>query len=66
MLSGGRKIGQLSTMIAVHLGFDKESIKKVNEFWKTTKVSSSVGLTATQMLEANLDVLIICHTDPYL
>ena len=61
---GGREVGGLSTMLAVHLGFDKESIKKVNEFWKTTKVSSKVGLTATQMLEANLDVLVICHTDP--
>ena len=56
---GGREVGGLSTMLAVHLGFEKESIRKVNEFWKTTKVSNVVGLTATQMLEANLDVLII-------
>ena len=61
---GGREVGGLSTMLAVHLGFDKESIKKVNEFWNTNKVSNKPGLTATQMLEANLDVLIICHTDP--
>lgn len=61
---GGREVGGLSTMLAVHLGFEKESIKKVSEFWKTTKVSNIPGLTATQMLEANLDVLIICHTDP--
>lgn len=61
---GGREVGGLSTMLAVHLGFEKESIKKVNEFWNTKKVSNKPGLTATQMLEANLDVLIICHTDP--
>ena len=61
---GGREVGGLSTMLAVHLGFDKESIKKVNEFWDTKKVSNKPGLTATQMLEANLDVLVICHTDP--
>ena len=61
---GGREVGGLSTMLAVHLGFDNESVKKVNEFWNTTKVSNIPGLTATQMLEANLDVLIICHTDP--
>jgi ferredoxin-nitrate reductase len=61
---GGREVGGLSTMLAVHLGFDKESIKKVNEFWNTKKVSNKPGLTATQMLEADLDVLIICHTDP--
>lgn len=61
---GGREVGGLSTMLAVHLGFDKESIQKVNQFWNTKKVSNKVGLTATQMLEANLDVLVICHTDP--
>ena len=61
---GGREVGGLSTMLAVHLGFDNESIKKVNQFWGTKKVSNKVGLTATQMLEANLDVLVICHTDP--
>jgi ferredoxin-nitrate reductase len=61
---GGREVGGLSTMLAVHLGFDKESIKKVNEFWKTNKVNDSKGLTATEMLDNKLDVLIICHTDP--
>jgi ferredoxin-nitrate reductase len=61
---GGREVGGLATMLAVHLGFDKESIKKVNKFWNTDKIDSNVGLTATQMLEEDLDVLIICHTDP--
>ena len=61
---GGREVGGLSTMLAVHLGFDKESVKKVSEFWKSDNVADKAGLTATQMLEANLDVLIICHTDP--
>jgi ferredoxin-nitrate reductase len=61
---GGREVGGLSTMLAVHLGFDNESIKKVSEFWKTDKIANKPGLTATQMLEAKLDILIICHTDP--
>jgi len=61
---GGREVGGLSTMLAVHLGFEKESIKKVSKFWNTNKIDSKPGLTATQMLDANLDVLIICHTDP--
>ncbi|KAB7885917.1 molybdopterin oxidoreductase family protein [Poseidonibacter ostreae] len=61
---GGREVGGLSTMLAVHLGFDSESIKKVSQFWNTKKIDKNVGLTATQMLDANLDVLIICHTDP--
>lgn len=61
---GGREVGGLSTMLAVHLGFDKESVKKVSEFWESENVVDKAGLTATEMLEANLDVLIICHTDP--
>jgi len=61
---GGREVGGLSTMLAVHLGFDKESIKKVSEFWETDKIDNKVGLTATEMLKANLDILIVCHTDP--
>ena len=61
---GGREVGGLSTMLAVHLGFDKESIEKVSKFWKTDKIDNKPGLTATQMMEAKLDVLIICHTDP--
>ena len=61
---GGREVGGLSTMLAVHFGFDEASIKKVSEFWGTNKICKTPGLTATQMLEANLDLLIICHTDP--
>lgn len=61
---GGREVGGLSTMLAVHLGFDDESIKKVSTFWGTEKIDNKVGLTATEMLEADLDLLIICHTDP--
>ena len=39
---GGREVGGLSTMLAVHLGFDKESVEQVNKFWKTTQVSNIV------------------------
>lgn len=61
---GGREVGGLSTMLAVHLGFDEESIKKVEEFWGVKGICNKPGLTATQMLEASLEVLIVCHTDP--
>ncbi len=61
---GGREVGGLSTMLAVHLGFDEKSIKKVSKFWKTDNISSVPGLTATQMICSQIDVLIICHTDP--
>jgi len=61
---GGREVGGFSTSLAVHLGFDKESIKKVSKFWKTDKLDERPGLTATQMMESDLEVLVICHTDP--
>jgi ferredoxin-nitrate reductase len=65
---GGREVGGLSTMLAVHLGFDDVSIKKVSDFWKSEKISNQVGLTAYEMIQkadsGDLDVLIISHTDP--
>lgn len=61
---GGREVGGLSTMLGVHLGFDDESIKKVSKFWNTKKIHNKAGVCATQMLEGDFDVLIICHTDP--
>lgn len=61
---GGREVGGLATTLAVHLGFDEKSVKKVSNFWKSDNVADKIGLTVTQMLEADLDILIICHTDP--
>ena len=61
---GGREVGGFATSLAVGLGFDSKSIQEVSKFWKTDKIHNEVGLCATEMLEANLDVLIICHTDP--
>lgn len=61
---GGREVGGLSTILGVHLGFDEESIKKVSKFWNTKNINNKAGVCATQMLEADFDVLIICHTDP--
>lgn len=65
---GGREVGGLSTMLAVHLDFDEESVQKVSEFWGTQNISPEQGLTAFELIEAaeqkNLDMLIVCHTDP--
>jgi ferredoxin-nitrate reductase len=61
---GGREVGGLSTMLAVHLGFDEQSIQKVSAYWDAQNMITEAGLTATQMMDADLDVLIICHTDP--
>lgn len=65
---GGREVGGLSTMLAVHLDYNEDSIQKVNNFWNTTKVPNNIGLTAFEMIESalndNIEILIICHTDP--
>ncbi len=68
---GGREVGGLSTTLAVHLDFDGkdgENYKKVSQFWNTNNLPFENGLTAFEMIEkANineLDILIVCHTDP--
>lgn len=65
---GGREVGGLSTTLAVHLDFDKQSIEKVENFWQTQDIKTTKGLTSTQIIDEalnkNIDVLIISHTDP--
>jgi len=65
---GGREVGGLSTTLAVHLDFNEENCKKVSEFWGANKLPSENGLTAFEMIEkadkGDLDILIVCHTDP--
>ena len=65
---GGREVGGLSTTLAVHLDYSKENCQKVADFWKSDKLAKANGLTAFEMIEKadqnELDVLIICHTDP--
>lgn len=65
---GGREVGGLSTTLAVHLDYDKESVKKVETFWKTKDIKKTEGFTATefveQALKGNIQILIISHTDP--
>jgi ferredoxin-nitrate reductase len=68
---GGREVGGLSTTLAVHLDFDGkdgQNYKKVSKFWNSDNLASQNGLTAFEMIEKasinELDILIICHTDP--
>jgi ferredoxin-nitrate reductase len=61
---GGREVGAFSNLLAVGLEYDDENIKKVANFWETDSIPKEGGLCATQMLESDLEVLIICHTDP--
>jgi ferredoxin-nitrate reductase len=65
---GGREVGGLATMLAVHLDYNEENVAKVNEFWETKNTPTKNGLTAFEIFEeaqeGNIEMLIICHTDP--
>jgi predicted molibdopterin-dependent oxidoreductase YjgC len=65
---GGREVGGLSTTLAVHLDYNDANCKVVSDFWESENLPSSNGLTAFEMIQKadknELDILIICHTDP--
>ena len=65
---GGREVGGLATMLAVHLGFDEASIAKVKKFWNAPNMATHDGLTAMEVFEqaerGEIETLIVCHTDP--
>lgn len=65
---GGREVGGLATMLAVHLGFDEASIAKVKTFWNAPNMATHDGLTAMEIFEqaerGEIETLIVCHTDP--
>ncbi len=65
---GGREVGGLSTMLAVHLDFNEENIKTVQNFWNAPHMATQNGLTAMEIFEqaerGEIETLIICHTDP--
>ena len=65
---GGREVGGLSTTLAVHLDYSEENCQKVSKFWNTNSLPKNNGLTAYEMIqkahEGEIEILIICHTDP--
>ncbi|CAK4073757.1 nitrate reductase [Vibrio sp. 16] len=65
---GGREVGGLANQLAIHRGFDDESIKLVSEFWQTDNLASKPGLKAIEMFEAvdrgEINVIWIMATNP--
>jgi len=62
---GGREVGGLATVLAVHLDYNKENVKKVEKFWNTKNIPQEKGLTAYEMItKGDLKFLLITHTDP--
>ncbi|PKG56975.1 nitrite reductase [Shewanella sp. GutDb-MelDb] len=46
---GGREVGGLATQLACHLGFSEPERQLVGDFWQTSALPKSKGLTATEM-----------------
>lgn len=65
---GGREVGGLANQLAVHRGFDSESIGLVSQFWQTTRLATQPGLKAVEMFEAvergDIKVIWIMATNP--
>lgn len=49
---GGREVGGLANMLAVHRGFDESSIKAVGDFWQAPNMARTAGLKAVPLFEA--------------
>lgn len=66
---GGREVGGLSTMLAVHKDFkNPQHVKEIEEFWGVEGLSTKTGYTAVEMFDSLLEgkmkaIWIIC-TNP--
>ncbi len=49
---GGREVGGLANQLAVHRGFDSESIAAVANFWQAPNIARAPGLKAVPLFEA--------------
>jgi len=65
---GGREVGGLANQLAIHRGFDEESIELVAKFWQTPRIATEPGLKAVEMFEAvergDIKVIWIMATNP--
>ncbi|EPE2666261.1 nitrate reductase [Vibrio parahaemolyticus] len=65
---GGREVGGLANQLAVHRGFDGESIQQVQAFWGAPEIATKPGLKAVELFEAvergEIKVLWIMATNP--
>lgn len=49
---GGREVGGLANQLAVHRGFDAESVSLVQQYWQSPTIASQPGLKAVDLFEA--------------
>ncbi|MBD1574127.1 molybdopterin-dependent oxidoreductase [Vibrio sp. S17_S38] len=49
---GGREVGGLANQLAIHRGFDDESIKQVEAFWQAPNIAKKAGLKSVDLFDA--------------
>ncbi len=65
---GGREVGGLANQLAVHRGFDVDSVRLVKEYWQSPYIAGKPGLKAVDLFEAveadQIKVLWVMATNP--
>ncbi|WP_305839803.1 nitrate reductase [Photobacterium leiognathi] len=65
---GGREVGGLANQLAVHRGFDEQSITEVKQFWQAPNIGMNAGHKAVELFDAvekgEIRVLWIMATNP--
>ena len=67
---GGREVSGLANLLAVHLDYNEANRKKVANFWEipVENLPKKPGKTILEIMNAadkgEIEVLIVCHTDP--
>jgi len=65
---GGREVGGLANQLAIHRGFDADSIAQVGAFWQASHMAQKPGLKAVDLFDAclagDIKVLWIMATNP--
>jgi assimilatory nitrate reductase catalytic subunit len=65
---GGREVGGLANQLAVHRGFDQDSVRQVQQFWNSPHIADQPGLKAVELFNAvaqgKIKVLWIMATNP--
>ena len=65
---GGREVGGLANQLAVHMGFDPDSVDRVQRFWNAPAIAAREGLKAVDLFravgEGRVKALWIMATNP--
>jgi assimilatory nitrate reductase catalytic subunit len=65
---GGREVGGLANQLAVHRGFDPESVALVQQFWRSPTIATKPGFKAVELFDAvdrgEIKVIWIMATNP--